>query len=994
MSPLASDSRFSDISLLGRGGTAEVSRAYVADLARFAAVKAPLTCAFPAIDLKALIDREWELIGGRRFPGLVRLLEKPDTEKPYLLLEMCHGPTLDSVGRVEDIAVAVNLLSAAVLSLEYLNASGIIHGDIKPHNFFLPSNWRECADNRFFYLKLSDFSLGRLVNESNSCRLGLGTLGYMAPETIVAGETSHRSDLFALGVMAYQMFTGVHPFMAEDNDPLVINSRVREQEPKPIKELRPDLPHGLVAFINRLLSKDSSQRPESAWQVCCELKKIGAHYPFENALRPSHLTRRTQKYSELIGSVLDISDEQRRRVDDITGGHSEKLRVLIASNFLCGNLKYDKGRFTFKQDVLWPNRLRKSELAAFSCLPLKAKKSVISYSARTPNTCYMPPVSTNLCSAYGLPPAFSEMLTQFLSPKSIKRLASKQAIRFEKQEQIELAGYTYLRAGKLEEADRCAYQAAIRLNGDLQPKRAMHLLRRVIEFAELTNNLKLIRGLLLVAGNISKENGEFAESMVMYERLIVLFESLPEEKLLADAHKSLGDLYRLKQDFAAGVQSLEKAIIIYEKLNLHLDISHVLNNLGNLYWINSDLPKALSHYRQALHIQRKAGADAEVASTVNNIAVMYFMRGSYGRAIRLFNLSLNMKKELGNMGEIARTLNNLGYIYHLSGDSGKAVVCVGESLELNRRTGNKKEVLINLATLTSMMICAGQLKQSLQYIKEGVELSESIDDLAHNASFQLDMAAVFRLMGRISEAEQALVRAERTLLSIDDPSLVFSAKIQKAEIRNCVGDGETAFDQAKKLTVEAQGRKDHLNEMNALLLITRLTNETIYVDRAMALTEDMKERRNRIRLVFNMLEYALEKNDMRMLPTIEPYIGEALTLPDSIEVSSICCSVAELKIAQGQPNEALPFLNRAKQIAVVSGVVFDLLRYSIIEGRLRLIEKDFEKSFGVFKKALMLAKKVSDSIVSPADRTIFQNKREIVYLAQEIGKLNRVVGKK
>ena len=189
MTTAAEDKRFTVVAPLGRGGTAEVTRVRLADSGREAALKAPLPCdSQPDSDFATLARREYELIGGHRFPGLVRLLESPHSHPDYLLLELCEGPTVDAVGRVEDIQVALNLISAMALSLEYLRVRGIVHGDLKPQNIFLPRNWDRIPPERLWYAKISDFSLGRMVDEPESARAGLGTVGYMAPEVIAQKE--------------------------------------------------------------------------------------------------------------------------------------------------------------------------------------------------------------------------------------------------------------------------------------------------------------------------------------------------------------------------------------------------------------------------------------------------------------------------------------------------------------------------------------------------------------------------------------------------------------------------------------------------------------------------------------------------------------------------------------------------------------------------------------------------------------------------------------
>ena len=236
---------------LGRGGTADVAKAHATHLNRTVAVKYPLQISDdPTIDFASLAKREWDLIGGARFPGLVRLWEAPSRDPDYLLLELCPGPTLDTVPKIDSLETALAILSAVATGLEFLNAAGLVHGDLKPHNIFLPPEWATLPPESLFYVKLSDFSLGRRLDEPETIRAGLGTVGYMAPETIADRITSHRADLFALGVMAYQLVTGEHPFLKGDIDPVRVNSarsRSRVHSPEGT-ETRPAASTGVVDY--------------------------------------------------------------------------------------------------------------------------------------------------------------------------------------------------------------------------------------------------------------------------------------------------------------------------------------------------------------------------------------------------------------------------------------------------------------------------------------------------------------------------------------------------------------------------------------------------------------------------------------------------------------------------------------------------------------------------------------------------------------------------
>ena len=378
MDQMAIDPRLRILEPLGTGGTARVVKAYHAQLKRLVAVKQWRSdCETSPADFLELANREHDLIGSYRFPGLVRIIEPPEPKYQQLLLEYCPGPTLDTIDRPDNMLTALNILSALALDLEFLHVTGLVHGDLKPQNVFLPQNWSELHRGRLSFVKLSDFSLGCQAGAGRNQRLGLGTIGYMAPETIADGEISHQSDLFALGIIAYQLLSGVHPFLGEDNDPVKVNSRIREQAPVSLAELRPDLTPELVAIVTRLLSQDRVARPESGWATCVELEQTGATYPFRQAWRPAYLFQADQSYDDYVNDYLTLQDTESVRLRELTGGDPATLRLLLTANFIGNRLTYNGERFRFTGPIQWPHRLRAGLLGQFRNLSFGMRRSAV-----------------------------------------------------------------------------------------------------------------------------------------------------------------------------------------------------------------------------------------------------------------------------------------------------------------------------------------------------------------------------------------------------------------------------------------------------------------------------------------------------------------------------------------------------------------------------------------------------------------------------------------
>ena len=149
------------------------------------------------------------------------------------------------------------------------HAQGLVHRDVKPANILL--------ENGIERVKLTDFGLARAAADASMTQSGVvaGTPHYMAPEQARGEATDHRADLFSLGSTLYAMCTGIPPFRAET--PLAVLRRVSDDEPRPIRQLNPEIPDWLEAIVERLHAKDPADRFASASELADLLGQCLAH---------------------------------------------------------------------------------------------------------------------------------------------------------------------------------------------------------------------------------------------------------------------------------------------------------------------------------------------------------------------------------------------------------------------------------------------------------------------------------------------------------------------------------------------------------------------------------------------------------------------------------------------------------------------------------------------------------------------------------------------
>ncbi|MBD3402139.1 tetratricopeptide repeat protein [candidate division GN15 bacterium] len=978
------------IDSLGQGGTAVVARAFSQYHQQEVAVKYPLPKQTDEVDFAGLATREYDLIGSYRFPGLVRILAPPATKPDYLLLELCSGPTLDSIGQLTETTAALNLISAAALDLEFLHAAGLVHGDLKPSNFFLPSDWQQQVKGGLFYLKLSDFSLGRRYDEPESARLGLGTVGYMAPETISKSHTSAKSELFALGVVAYQLLSGRHPFLNDGADPVQVNGRIQEGDYTPLSTIRPDLNSGVVALVDQLLAVNDSDRPESAWQVCERLAELGATHPFPRALRPGHLIARNADMATALARVVREGDSREPRLRLLSEGSPDRARLILTANYLRGNLRYHGGRFAFDQTVYWPACLRRRALREFGAADLSQKRRLVAEAAATD-------VVSDPRVQHAEQPTICLLLAGMLRQATVKRLAPRLADRASSDGDYERAARLYTRAGDLTRAAECADQAALALERDGEYRRAALILDGVTDYAEMLGEPYDVRQLHMTRGDIEKRRGEVDRAMAAYEKLIALYEGREVDKLLAEAYKDIGDLYKMRQETAEGLAALEKALSIFEELGDDLEISHTLNNIGNLHWLRGERSRCRACYLKALRIQRRLNAPEDIASSLNNLASSYAIQGRLDRAQRLFRHAVEGHRLVGDQAGMARALNNLGYATQLQGQLHQAVDYLRTSLEINRRIGNKKEIMFNLDNLTSVMLSAGQLRDSLTALREGLELAEAQSDKPHLASFYLRMGTVYKRMGRVRDSAEYFRLAESSGSEVDDITLPLEIEVQRGSLHLLVGDHEGALAFGESAVRRAVEAELPYQQLDALLLVTRIRHNPDYQSRADSLTSELRLGREARLARFNCLEALLNDGSMRAAQEVaEELLSADPVIPsgDDIERARMALSLAEVLLHDGNSVEASKYLTVALSDASRNALLPESAMAHTLHGRLSFDRGDYEVCYDHFKKGLQTVKTIAETIDAPQDKARFQQQRLIVYLVEMIKKLGQKMARR
>ena len=303
--PVREVGRYQIIEKLGEGAMASVYKAYDPSIDRPLVIKFLHKELCRDAEYRTRFVREARAAGMLSHPGIVTVFDVGEIEgRPYIAMELLDGGPLaditpqDQVLPVRDVVdMGIQIASA----LDYAHAKGIFHRDIKPSNIIRIAGSKT--------VKLADFGIAAMSVGDNTAQTRVGTVigtpHYMAPEQAMGEKTDARSDLWAVGVVLYQLLSGRRPFEADSMVTLVY--RIAKEEPQPLGELRKDVPAALRRIVARCLEKRPEKRFQSGRELADALTQVrnelDAEHEVDSAGKPRRLPLKVKLAIVMAGVV-------------------------------------------------------------------------------------------------------------------------------------------------------------------------------------------------------------------------------------------------------------------------------------------------------------------------------------------------------------------------------------------------------------------------------------------------------------------------------------------------------------------------------------------------------------------------------------------------------------------------------------------------------------------------------------------------------------------
>lgn len=258
---------------VGRGTMGRVYKAQDPFIGRMAALK---TISGTLVGEPEFLDRfyrEARSAGTLQHANIVTIYELgTEGDTPFIAMEFLEGESLEKViERRSDLTIAqkVGFMVPVCSALDFAHKRGIVHRDIKPANVMIT---RDGA------VKVVDFGIARLMDASHTqTNMIIGTLGYMSPQQIRGERADERSDIWAVGVMFYELLCYQRPFDGTNQATLMMNIANDATQPPPLKQFSPNCGPALEGLVAKMLHKDIQQRYQSMEEVLCDLEPAWRH---------------------------------------------------------------------------------------------------------------------------------------------------------------------------------------------------------------------------------------------------------------------------------------------------------------------------------------------------------------------------------------------------------------------------------------------------------------------------------------------------------------------------------------------------------------------------------------------------------------------------------------------------------------------------------------------------------------------------------------------
>jgi len=798
--------RYEILELLGEGGMGSVYKAADREIERTVALKLirPDLASNPAI----LARFKQELLTAHQVThkNVIRIYDMAEAEGvKFITMEFVEGTDLRHMllerGKLPPEA-AVEIVRQVCLALDAAHSAGIIHRDLKPQNIMQDKNGR---------ILVMDFGLARSVESGGMTQTGalLGTIEYMSPEQSMGKTLDQRSDLFAVGLIFYELLSGKTPFKAET---AMASLLLRNQERAvPVRELDESIPHGLSDIVSKCLERDLNLRYQSASEILADLDAWQGKRPVSASIMipaPSVVVvgRRGVPWNWIAPGVIVLllgigGWVYRGRVGSAPGtkvaaGPEVSLAILPFHNAtsdqsidwigssLADMLSTDVGQSAHMR-IVTPDRVRQ----------------ILKDLRIPPNASIDPDMLRRIAELSNADTVVSGQYAKFGDQIQID--ATLQDLKHDRRDSLKMQAASEKEIPTTVDGLADLIRKHLALSPDVlkelkasafQPSsKSVPALRDYNQSVQLLRDGKNLEAIATLQAAI-KEDPQFA---LAFSRLAETDSALGYDTQAEGYSRKALDLsqqlpaaekYLIEANHARVMKDNKKAIEAYENLaKTFPDNTDVEYALGSLYVETGDYDKAREQLARILQ------ADPKNIKALWQMGVIEIRRNNPQAALDPLNQGISLAIQVDNQEQRALLLQAAGVAYRFMNKPDEAMRNYKESMEINRRLGLKRLLAVNLVEMGLVQSSQGKPDEALSSFEQALKIQKEIGIKKEVGDTLIDMATVYQDRAQYDKALQALKESLQIQRDTGDENYLALCLDMIGGIYLARGDSDNAF---------------------------------------------------------------------------------------------------------------------------------------------------------------------------------------------------------
>jgi eukaryotic-like serine/threonine-protein kinase len=763
--------RYRILRLLGEGGMGMVYEAEQELPKRTVALKV-IKSGFGDRKLVQRFEHEALALGRLQHPGIAQIYEAGTAEygfgpQPYFAMEFIRGETLLEYANAHRLGVPAKLELMAKISetVHHAHQRGIIHRDLKPGNILVDETGQP---------KILDFGVAR-ATDSDACatlQTGLGqmvgTLAYMSPEQVLADplELDTRSDVYALGVILYELLAGCLPYRIGPHLHEAIRI-IREEEPTRLSAIRGAYRGDIETIVAKTLEKDKARRYPSAAELAADIRRYLQDEPI--TARPASAAYQLRKFARrhkavvlavaavfivLMGGIVVSTREAAR-------ANAESATARAISSFLQRDLLAQASAANQSR----PNARPDPELKVRTALD-RAAATIQGRFDRQPVV--EAAIRATIGQTYMDLGLYPQAWTQLEHALDLQRrvLGAEHSDTLKTMSRL---GYTASLQGDYPEAEALL-------------SRALGIQRRVlgIDHPETLTTMDNLANVYLKQGKYAKAEGIDKQTLDIRRRVLG-----PDHSDTLQSRNNLANVYE-KQAKYTQAEALDRETLDTRRRVLgpdHPDTLKSMNNLANVYAQEGDYAKAEALDSQALETKRRAlGPEhPSTLTSMHNLAIVYYLEASYEQAEALQAQALAIQQHvLGpEHPDTQGSRDDLANNYLAEGKFPRAEPLHTENLEVRRRTLGPEHpmTLLSMQNLAGDYAAEGKYKEAEAMYSQALAIRRRVLGSEHPLTLtsMRGLTETYAAEGRYGQAEALLIEcldAERRVLRTEHPDFL------------------------------------------------------------------------------------------------------------------------------------------------------------------------------------------------------------------------------